>query len=293
MASREFENFLSSIHDDIVSVDDSTKVARDKLNALHGHPVADSTKVRWRTLGGVPTAWVTTPESMQSDRLLFLCHGGAFIAAGGDGYLFYAEALAQHCKAQVLVVDYRLAPEHIYPAALDDCVTSYQALLREGFGAERIALIGDSCGGGLVISTLLRVRDLGIDMPDRAITLGGWLDLDAEDSSTPATGRDPFANARLARARGRDYVGVDGDLRDPLVSPVHANLAGLPPLLIQVGQIDFTREQALTLTANAARDGVAVTLEIWPEMVQGFQGLAAAGIAEGIEALKHVREFIH
>jgi acetyl esterase/lipase len=272
---------------------DTLEQAREKLEALHGHPIAEGTRVERCALGGVDCSWIDTQETRDSDRTLLLCHGGAYIAACGDGYLFYAEMLSAPCSARVLLVDYRLAPEHRYPAALDDCVAAYEGLLAGGVPPSRVAFIGDSCGGGLAISTLLRLRDAGAPLPAAAVTLGGWFDLEATgDSALRPRGSDPFANRDFLCARGRDYVGEIGNPRDPLVSPIHADLAGLPPLFLQVGQVDLTRDDALRLAANAGRAGVDVTVEIHPEMVHGFQGLAAAGIPEAVTALQRVGDFV-
>jgi len=297
--SREYDALLGALKQDLFSAEDSTEVARRKLEAVHGHAIADTTGVEWTQLGGVRCAWVDTPESRASgasgpsERVLQLCHGGAYIAACGDGYLFYAEMLSRACGTRVLLVDYRLAPEHCHPAALEDCAAAYQGLLSEGHPAERIGLIGDSCGGGLVVTTLLRLRDLCVPMPACGVTLGGWFDLEASgDSARHPLGHDPFANAAFTRARGRDYVGEAGDLRDPLVSPIHADLTGLPPLLLQVGQVDLTRDDALRLAARAGRDGVDVTLEIHPRMIHGFQGLANAGIPEAEASIQRVADYL-
>ena len=130
-------------------------------------------------------------------------------------------------------------------------------------------------------------------MPACAVTLGGWFDLEANgDSARHPCGPDPFACRDFTRARGRDYVGPDGDLRDPLVSPVHAELSGLPPLFLQVGQVDLTRDDAVHVAAAAGRAGVDVSLEIHPRMIHGFQGLANAGIPESIEALERVGKYV-
>jgi monoterpene epsilon-lactone hydrolase len=291
--SREYEALLGALKEDLFSADDSTELSRRKLEGVHGHPVQDTTRVEWTELGGVRCAWVDTPESQGSARVLQLCHGGAYIAACGDGYLFYAEMLSKACGARVLLVDYRLAPEHRYPAALDDCTAAYRGLVDAGLPPEGTGLIGDSCGGGLAVTTLLRLRELGVAMPACAVTLGGWFDLEASgDSALHPVGRDPFANAAFTRARGRDYVGPDGDLRDPLVSPIHADLTGLPPLLLQVGQVDLTRDDAVRLAARAGRDGVDVTLEIHPGMIHGFQGLANTGIPEAVASIRRVGDYV-
>lgn len=293
MASREYESFLSAFEADLIDPLDSLERAREKLELLHGHPIDDETSIDRVTLEGVPCAWVDTPESRGEDRILLLCHGGAYVAAGGDAYLFYAEMLSRPCRARVLLVDYRLAPEHRHPAALDDCAAAYRGLLGAGHAPGRIAFIGDSCGGSLAVGALLKLRDQDVPMPAACVTLGGWFDLEADgDSARSPVGRDPFAHRDFTRARGRDYVGPEGDVRDPLASPIHADLRGLPPLLLQVGQVDLTRDDALRLADRAGRQGVAVRYEVHSEMMHGFQGLARAGIPEAQVALEQAGAFV-
>ena len=186
-----------------------------------------------------------------------------------------------------------LSPIHLAKPVEHFRKQPFEQLLDTGADAKAIAFIGDSCGGGLVITSLLQLRDRGVSMPALAATLGGWFDLEASgDSARNPVGRDPFAQADFTRARARDYVGEDGDLRHPLVSPIHADLAGLPPLLLQVGQVDLTRDDALRLAANAGKQGVEVTLEIHPAMVHGFQGLANAGIPEAQAAIRRVAQYV-
>jgi acetyl esterase/lipase len=291
--SRQYDAFLAAMKQPLVGPDDDLATAQAKLEAVHGHPISGDVHVEWTELSGVRCAFVSTPQSDGSDRVLVLCHGGAFVAAGGDGYLFYAEMLSRPCRARVLLVDYRLAPEHRHPAALDDCVAAYRGLLAAGTPPERVALIGDSCGGGLAIAALVRLRELEVAQPAGAVTLGGWFDLEASsDAANNPLGPEPFAHPEFIRARGRDYVGPDGDVRDPLVSPIHADLRGLPPLLLQVGQIDLTRDDAVGLAEIAGRAGVDVTLEIHPGMIHGFQGLASAGIPEAVAAIERVGNWV-
>ena len=294
MASREYEALLKALADrPLVGPEDSLEEARVKLEAVHGHPIASDTQVEWTQLGGVRCAWVDRPETPGTNRILVLCHGGAYVAACGDGYLFYAEMLSRHCAARILLVDYRLAPGHRHPAPLEDCANAYRGLLAAGHAPNRIGFIGDSCGGTLAITALLHLRDAGVPLPALAVTLGGWFDLEANgDSALNPVGPDPFAHREFTRARGRDYVGPEGDLRDPFVSPIHADPTGLPPLLLQAGQIDLTRDDALRLAKRAGRAGVETTVEIVPEMVHGFQGLASAGIPEAVAALDRVGAFV-
>lgn len=283
--SAPLEALVTALEKPLVAVGDPMGVAREKLEAVHGHAIQPETEVTWIADGGVRRAHVTTPES-RPDRVLFLCHGGAFIAAGGDGYLFYAEMLARHCHATVVLVDYRLAPEHLFPAALDDIVAAWLQEVESGRVPKDTAFIGDSCGGGLAIAALVALRAASQPLPAGAITLGGWFDLEATGTSaTEPLGRDPFAHAEFVRARAHDYLGPEGDVRDPRASPLHADLSGLPPLFLQVGQVDLTRDDGVRLAERAGRAGVDVTLEIHPGCIHGFQGLASAGIPEATEAL--------
>jgi len=292
LPSPEYEALMKALAAGVLHPTDTFEEARSKLESLHGHPIEASTRVEQVALGGVPCAFVETPGSAKSGALVVLHHGGAYVAAGGDGYLFYAEMLADHLGSPVLLIDYRLAPAHPHPAALEDCVAAYRGLLESGRDPSRVGFIGDSCGGALALASLLCLRDQGAALPACAVTLGGWFDLEAKGrSATHPTGPDPFAHRDFTRARGRDYVGPNGALDDPLVSPVNAELHDLPPLLLQVGQVDLTRDDAFALGARAAEVGVAVELEVVPGMVHGFQGLARMGIPEAGAALDRAGEF--
>lgn len=293
MASSQYESLIRSLDQPMFRAGDPLEVAREKLEAVHGHPVANATRIERFELGGVPCAEVIVPEAEGAELTLLLCHGGAYVAAGGPGYHFYAEMLGQHCAARVLLADYRLAPEHRHPAAVDDCAAAYRGLLAKGAAPASIVLIGDSCGGGLAVGALLRLRDAGVSRPAGAVALGGWFDLEAPwpPQRTPH-GPEPFLHPAFVRARGRDSVGPDGDPADPLASVVHADLTRLPPLLLQVGGVDGARFDAFRLAENAVRDGVDVTLEVHPEMIHGFQGLANGGLPEAESALARVRDWI-
>jgi acetyl esterase/lipase len=293
LASPEYRQLIAALNRTMFPPDDPLEVAREKLEKVHGHPVASETGVERLEPGGVPCARVTVPEAVGAETTLLLCHGGAYIAACGDGYLFYAEMLGRACRAPVVLVDYRLAPEHRHPAAVDDCAAACGGLLEQGVPAERLFLVGDSCGGGLAVAALLRRRDAGATLPGGAVSLGGWFDLEAPwpPQHTPH-GPEPFLHPEFVRARGRDYLGPGGDPADPLASVVHADLTGLPPLLLQVGGVDGTRFDAFRLAEHAARDGVDVTLEVHPEMIHGFQGLANGGLPEAVSALARVCDWL-
>jgi monoterpene epsilon-lactone hydrolase len=292
MASPEYARLLEALKPGLAVPGDPPDLVREKMHRIHPTRVPDDAAVERTTLGGVEAAWVDTPASAGSDRVLLHVHGGAFVSTGIEHYIPYAARLSRPVRARTLVYAYRLAPEHRYPAALDDTLSVYRGLLAHGVAPERIAVSGDSCGGGIGVALLLRLRAAGEPLPAAFFGLTPWFDLEMEgDSARHPRGLDPFVDPEWIRERGRDYAGPDTDVRDPLLSPVHADLGGLPPLFLSVGGVDITRDDSTRLAARAGGEGVAVTLEIWPEMIHGFHGLADL-IPEGREALEHAGEFV-
>ena len=291
MASRQFEELMKSLRPGLALPEDTLEEVRRKMADAHAAPVSDALQIERLELGGLPAAWISSPGNEGSDRVLLHVKGGAFVSCGVDDYRNYAFSLSKATGSRVLVFAYRLAPEHRFPAALDDALSAYRWLLSEGVAPERIGVTGDSCGGGIAVAMLVSLRDAGVPRPAAAACLGGWFDLEASgESAREPLGMDPFVDPEWIRRRGRDYVGADGDPRHPLVSPLHADLRGLPPLFLQAGQVDVTRDDATRLAARAARQGVAVTLDIWPEMIHGFQGLAGF-LPEARAALRRVGAF--
>jgi acetyl esterase/lipase len=292
MASPEFERLIGVLKPGLAIPGDPPDLVREKMHRIHPTQVPDDARVERVDLGGVGAAWVDTAESAGADRVLLHVHGGAFVSTGIEHYVPYAARLSRPVRARCLVHAYRLAPEHRFPAALDDTLAVYRALLAEGIPAERIAVSGDSCGGGIGVALLLRLRDAGEPLPAAFFGLTPWFDLEQSgDSARHPRGLDPYVDPEWIRERGRDYAGPGGDVRDPLLSPIHADLSGLPPLFHAVGGIDITRDDSTRLAARAGGDGVAVTLEVWPEMIHGFHGLADL-IPEGRTALERAGEFV-
>jgi acetyl esterase/lipase len=292
MPSPQFLAALPHFPKDLAVPGDTHLDVRRKFGPAHGHDPGPDIAVEPATLGGVGGVWVAKKGEAPSERVIFFLHGGAFVSCPASTYPFYAAWFVRATGARAFVVDYRLAPEHVFPAALDDCVAAWRGLVASGVAPERAAFFGDSCGGGLVLSTLLRLRDAGAPLPACAATHCGWFDLEVSgDSATNPVGDDPFVNAEWIRQRGRDYLGAAGSARDPLVSPIHAELHDLPPLLLQTGQLDTLRDDAVRLAARAGRAGTSVTLEVWPGMIHGFLGMHGA-IPEASWAVRHVAEFM-
>ncbi|MEN8159679.1 MAG: alpha/beta hydrolase [Myxococcota bacterium] len=292
MPSPEFVAALEHFPTDIAVPGDGYEVVRQKFEPAHGHDPGPDIAVEPARTGDVGGVWVARKGEPTPAETIFFVHGGAFVSCPAPSYTFYAAWLVRATGARAFVVDYRLAPEHRFPAALDDCVAAWQGLVGGGVDPGRAAFFGDSCGGGIAITTLLRLRDAGIALPACAVTHCGWFDLEVSgDSARNPVGPDPFVNAEWIRERGRDYLGTETSPRDPLASPIHADLAGLPPLLLQTGQMDTLRDDAVRLAAAAGRAGTGVTLEIWPGMIHGFLGMHGA-VPEAGWAVRHVAEFI-
>jgi monoterpene epsilon-lactone hydrolase len=263
---------------------------RAMLGPFHGHPVPDHVEVTATTLDGVRAAWYDDTDNPNNERVAFHCHGGGFVACPLDTYHFYGAMLVEQLGLRVVMPDYRLAPEHPYPAAHDDCLSAYRGLLDAGVDPGQLVVMGDSCGGGLALGTLLAARDEGLPMPGCFVSISGWFDLSVARPGDASP--DPFLSAAWVRNRGRDYIADALPLDDPRVSPAFAYLAGLPPLYLPVAQHDTLREGTLQLAASAARTGVAVTLESWPGTVHGWHGLVNVGVPEAVAAWRRAAQFI-
>jgi acetyl esterase/lipase len=271
---------------------DDYSTTRRQMVPLHGHPLAPDTTVERVELGGVGIGRLSRPTGEPRRGLALFVHGGAFVSCDLEAYLFYAEYIATQLSVPVVAVDYRLAPEHRGPAALEDCTAVYRALLAGGQDPGRLICIGDSCGGGLALSLVARARDEGLAVPAGVISLSGWVDLDtAGYSAAPPAIRDAFITEGFLRARGRDYLGPDGDPRAPWASPARGELAGLPPLLLQVGETDLCRLDAERMAARARAQGVDARLDVVAGGIHGVQGLVNLEVPEAVAAWAAVRRF--
>jgi len=292
MPSPEFEALRGVLKPGLAVASDPFERVREKMHAIHPTEYGPDVEVERCELGGVAAAWVATPEAAGSERALFFVHGGAFVSTGIPHYIPYAEKLSRIVCARVLIFEYRWAPEHPFPAALDDSVAVYRAALDQGLAPARVGFVGDSCGGGIALAALCRLRDLGVPLPACLVGLTPWFDAEQRgDAAVRPRGVDPYVEAEWIRARFRDYAGPDGDLENPLISPIRADLAGLPPFWLGVGQVDTTSDDSTRLAARAARDGVAVTLDVVPEMIHGFQGLCGL-FPEATESVERAGGFV-
>jgi acetyl esterase/lipase len=226
--------------------------------------VPEGTKIEEIEIAGLPAEWITPPD--YDDRIILYLHGGAYTVGSCASHRGLVGHIAQAGRARLLLPEYRLAPEHPFPAALDDAVKVYRALLDEGMTPESLVLAGDSAGGGLTLSTLVALRDQGDPLPAAAVLISPWTDLAASGESIQSrAAKDPWLRAdRVAQTAAHYHAHVDP--RDPRVSPLYADLHGLPPLLIQVGDHEILLCDSTRLAERAEDAGVDVTLEVWEGM---------------------------
>ena len=241
-------------------------------------------------LGGVPVVTVETPANDPATVLLYL-HGGAYVIGSAADAAGLAAEVSRRTGARAVCVDYRLAPEHPFPAAVDDALAVYRALLDDGTPSSAIAFVGESAGGGLVAATLVAVKDAGLPQPASAAVFSPWADLTVSgDSAVGKAAVDASLTPEGLRTRARDYL-RDTDPSTPHASPVFADLTGLAPLFIQVGSYEILLDDAVRLAARAAAHDVHVELQVWPEVPHVFQAFAAM-LDEGAAALDAAGAFI-
>ncbi len=215
---------------------------------------------------GVACDWLI-PDNAASDSVLLYLHGGGFVFPQTPPHLKMGAYLARKTGLQTLMVDYRVAPAHPFPAALDDCVTAYRWLLKQGFAAHNIVIAGDSAGGNLTITTLMTLRDSGDALPAAAACLSPVADFTKRDDDKRA---DPLLHPKARKMYRQSYVG-HSDPSNPLLSPVLGDWRGLPPLLIHAGEDEVLREDAVQIEKLASAAGVDVQLEIFPAMWHVWQ----------------------
>ncbi len=240
--------------------------------------------------GGVPAEWVAA-SGVATERVLLYLHGGGYVIGSPATHRGLAASLSVAADCRVLSLDYRLAPENPYPAAVEDACAAYRWLLSEGVAPQKIALAGDSAGGGLTLATLIALRDAGDALPGAAVPISPWTDMQATGESMQTNLKnDPMVEPGGLMGMAKMYLG-SADPTQPTAAPLHGDFAGLPPLLIQVGALETLLDDATRVAAKARAAGVDVTLEVWPEMVHVWH-LFAPILPEGREAINRIGEFL-
>ena len=236
-------------------------------NVLRTAPGVEVEKCDFR---GLNSEWLT-PKGVADGKLLLYLHGGAYIVGGCGTHRQLVSHIAAAAGVRALLPEYRLAPEHPFPAAIDDAVGVYRALIADGYAAEKIVIAGDSAGGGLTMATLLSLRETGDPLPAAACLLSPWLDLASTgESMTRRAHRDPWFEPEDMPIIASHYCDKSM-FKQPLVSPVYADLSGLPPLYIQVGEDEILLSDSTRAADKVREVGGEVDIEIWPDMWHVFQ----------------------
>lgn len=254
---------------------------------LGGAPDAKCEKV---DAGGVPAEWVMAPGCDAQRAVLYL-HGGGYAIGSINTHRRLAYDVSAASGARVLVIDYRLAPEHPFPAPVEDATTAWRWLLQQGLAANRLAIAGDSAGGGLTIAVLVNLRDRKLGLPACAVALSPWVDLEGMgESITLRAAQDPIVQkAGLLWMAGMYLNGQD--VRSPLAAPLYADLKGLPPVLVQAGTAETLLDDSTRIAERLHAAGVDVRLALWPNMPHVFP-LFAPILSEGREGCLEIGAFI-
>ena len=266
-------------------------VQRPIFEAMAGaQPLPDDVAVTHRSLGGIPVVEVEIAAIQTADVIVYF-HGGGYALGSALTSLGLASDLSRQANTRAITVNYRLAPEHPHPAAVDDALAAYRGLLAEGQPASRIAVAGESAGAGLALATLIAARDAGLPLPGAAVLMSPWVDLTLGSASMRSRAdADPAPSAAALRRRADEYAG-NHDRAAPLISPLFADLGGLPPLLIQAGSHEVLLDDATRLAAHAAAADLTVTLDVTPGVPHVFQGFASI-LDEAGTALANAGAFI-
>jgi len=291
VSTEQRQNLTAILRQATFPADASVIEQRRALRELTAsQPLPADVTVTAGVLGGVPTAEVTV-DGIEPRHVVLYFHGGVYVLGDAASSADLASQIGRRTRAKVISVDYRLAPEHPYPAATDDALAAYGALLQSGTDPADIVFAGDSAGGGLAAATMVSARDHGLPLPAAAFLMSPYADLTLSGTTIDTKHEvDLLLSRESLQARVPDYTaGQDAALG--LISPIFADLSGLPPLIIQVGTHEVLLDDAVRLTRQAATADVEVTLDITPEVPHVFQSFHAV-LDEAVAALDRAGQFL-
>ena len=292
MPSQEFNQFLEMIK----SMPDTSGLSMEERRAgmeagAAAAPMAEGVQFNKLTIGQIPAEWVVPAEPENGAVTLYL-HGGGYCIGSINTHRSMVSFMAKASKAKALMIDYRLAPENPFPAAVEDSVAAYQWLLSEGISPQKMVIAGDSAGGGLTIATLVDLKAKGLHLPAAAVCLSPWVDLEGiGDSMTSKAAVDPMVQKEGLLEMADAYLGST-DSRNPLAAPLYADLKGLPPLLIQVGSAETLLDDSNRLADRAKQAGIDVVLEEWEDMIHVWQAFVGFAVPESKKAVDGIAHFI-
>jgi epsilon-lactone hydrolase len=287
MASAEAEELKTLYRGVVAALAAQPDMPLDKLRRMFDHMgdvTAEPGGVDYveTEAGGVPAMWAT-PKGCAEDRVLLCAHGGGYVVGSMYTHRKLYGHIAKTVGCRALIVHYRRAPESPHPGPVDDMVASYKWLLDQGIAPGHVAIIGDSAGGGLTVTIMLRARERGLKLPAAGIPLSPWLDMEAKGETYRTNAeKDVLVSRDVIDGMVNAFLGETGNRHDPLVNPLHADLKGLPPLYIQVGLDEALLDDSRNLARQAREAGVDVTLDEVAEMQHVFQFLA--GVAPEADA---------
>lgn len=239
---------------------------------------------------GVPAEWIVSPD-IKNDKLLIHLFGGGYVMGTIETRRWIPFLMARASNIRALLIEYRLAPEHPFPAALEDSITAYRWVLSTGISSQNIILTGASAGGALVVSTLIRLRELNLPLPAGAVLLSPWTDLVCTGGSLESNAEyEPGITIPVLRAMAKLYY-KDQNPENPLVSPLYANFEKLPPMLIHVGNIETLRDDSVRLAERAKSAGIDVNLKVWEDMPHVFQNYYN-DLPESNQSIEEISRFI-
>jgi epsilon-lactone hydrolase len=289
MASPQLQTAIEAMKALVAHQVNSPQEMRSIFEELAVPPAADVQCERINA-GGVDAEWVCAPGAA-SDRFVLYLHGGGYVIGSVKTHRDLMARISRAAQARVLGLNYRLAPEHPFPAAVDDAVAGYRWLLAQGTKPGRIAIAGDSAGGGLAAATLVAIRDAKLPTPGAGVMLSPWVDLEAiGQSMTTKSKADPVVQKEGLLGMAAAYL-QGKDAHTPLAAPLYADLKGLPPLLIQVGDAETLLDDSTRFEARAKSARVSTKLEVWPEMIHVWQ-IFASFLPEGQEAIEGIGKFV-
>ena len=270
--------------------DQSVEEAREMYDkAQYVFALPDGVELERDEVGGVPVEIVTPPSHGEGTLLYF--HGGGYAIGSPASHRHLVGALAAASRTRAFALDYRRAPEHPFPAAVDDAVAGYRGLLDAGVAPGSIVLGGDSAGGGLTVAALVAIRNAGLPLPAAGVCISPWTDLTNEsDSYRTHADRDPLVFQEDIDRWGAAYL-AGADPRSPLASPLHADLSGLPPLLVQVGSEEVLLDDSRKLAERCRAAGVEADLEVWDEMIHVWHWFGEY-LEEADSAVRRIAEFV-
>lgn len=265
-------------------------MARQQLERLSSlAPPSPTVRRKPKTLGGVPGEWFT-PRGARDDVVLLHIHGGGYSLCSTQTHSMLIGDLTIATRARCFGVNYRLAPEHPFPAALDDCLAAYRGMLAGGVDPAKLVLTGDSAGGALVITTLLRARDLGMPMPRAVVLMSPWVDLVRAGESIVKNAAHDYLSPAVLRVFADSYLG-GMDATHPLASPAYADLTGLPPMLVHSGGAEVLVSEIRRFVGRARSVGVEVDYDEWEGMVHAFHGFSLF-LPEARQAFRSIGEWV-